>query len=186
MNPRLFTFIAGAAGAWRVTRVAPVVGESVAPAERLDLVPGAPPLPSGAAWALRGVTSNERYATRPEKNLLVAASPPLGRPEATRAALIPIRKRAEWWAMTQDERRAIFEESSNHTQIGLEFLPAVARRLHHCRDLADGQPFDFLTWFEFAPEHADAFESLVARLRATPEWAHVEREVDIRLERDRA
>ena len=71
----------------------------------------------------------------------------LGRPEADCAVLIPIRKNTKWWALTQDERRQIFEEQSNHTQIGLEYLPAIARRLHHCRDLAEPEPFDFLTWY---------------------------------------
>ena len=65
---------------------------------------------------------------------------------------------------------------------GLDYLPAVARRLHHGRDL--GEPFDFLTWFEFASEHATAFEDLVRRLRETEEWAYVEREIDIRLARN--
>lgn len=66
--------------------------------------------------------------------------------------------------------------------IGLEYLPGVARRLHHGRDL--GERFDFLTWFEFAPEEAAGFEELVRRLGATEEWAYVEREVNIRLARD--
>jgi len=74
----------------------------------------------------------------------------------------------------------VFEGQSQHTAIGLEYLPAIARQLYHCRDL--GEPFDFLTWFEYAPEHADAFEALVARLRGTREWSYVEREVDIRLQ----
>jgi hypothetical protein len=26
----------------------------------------------------------------------------------------------------------------------------VARRLHHCRDLGESEPFDFLTWFEYS------------------------------------
>ena len=81
--------------------------------------------------------------------------------------------------MPQDERRRIFEESSHHIATGLEYLPAIARRLHHGRDL--GETFNFLTWFEFAPEHADAFEDLVDRLRLTEEWSYVEREIDIRL-----
>lgn len=85
----------------------------------------------------------------------------------------------QWWELPQDERRAIFEEESHHTEIGLDYLPAVARRLHHCRDL--GEPFDFLTWFEFAPEHSAAFDELLMRLRASKEWAYVEREVEIRL-----
>ncbi len=103
------------------------------------------------------------------------------RPQATQAALIPIRKSAAWWGLAQDERRAIFEEQSRHITISLEYLPAVARRLHHGRKL--GEPFDFLTWFEYEPAHAPAFEHMVGRLRATPEWRFVEREVDIRLAR---
>ena len=81
--------------------------------------------------------------------------------------------------MPQDARRAVYEERSRHATIGLEYLPRIARRLHHCRDL--GEPFDFLTWFEFAPEHEAAFDELLARLRSTEEWGYVEREVDIRL-----
>ena len=107
----------------------------------------------------------------------------MGRPEATRAALIPIRKSAAWWDLPQDERRRIFEESSHHTRTGLRYLPAIARRLHHCRDLSVNEPFDFLTWFDYAPESASAFEDLVAELRATEEWKFVERETDIRLAR---
>jgi hypothetical protein len=64
---------------------------------------------------------------------------------------------------------------------GPGYLPAVARRLHHGRDL--GEPFDFLTWFEFPPEHATAFEELVWRLRETEEWTYAEREIDLRLAR---
>ena len=64
---------------------------------------------------------------------------------------------------------------------GLEYLRDVARRLHHSRNL--GEPFDFLTWFEFAPAHACAFDELVRRLRTTAEWDYVEREVEIRVSR---
>ena len=136
----------------------------------------------GARWVLRGTTSNERYVTRAEHDALDARQAPLGRTEATRAALIPIRKSEAWWTLPQDERRAVFEERSRHVTIGLEYLPAVARRLHHARDL--GEPFDFLTWFEFAPAGALAFEELVGRLRSSEEWRYVERELDIRLSRE--
>jgi len=84
--------------------------------------------------------------------------------------------------MAQDARRAVLEEESRHIAIGLDRLPAVARRLIHARDL--GEPFDFLTWFEFAPEHAADFDVLLARPRATTEWRFVEREVEVRLARD--
>lgn len=84
-----------------------------------------------AAWTLTGVTSNERYVERSERTALTAVQQPLGRPTATCAALIPIRKSKAWWGLTQDERRDVFEERSHHMVVGLEYLPAVARRLHH-------------------------------------------------------
>ena len=59
-------------------------------------------------------------------------------------------------------------------------------RLHICRGRdhgAVGGPFDFITWFEFAPSDGAAFDELVGMLRATEEWTYVEREVDIRLRR---
>ena len=142
-----------------------------------------PPLPEGAAWVLRGMNSYERYVIREEKERLAAVQPPIGRPQATCAAWIPIKKSAAWWQLPQDERRAIFEDRSSHIATGLRYLPAVARRLHHSYDL--DEPFDFLTWFEYAPADSDRFEELVRALRQTEEWRYVEREVDIRVSRSR-
>ena len=182
MSPRLFTFVAGPTGPWRVDTVTAVLGESLEVTASLEIVPGPCPRPEAdASWMLRGITSNERYVTRGEKDSLVSSQPPLGRPQATRAALIPIRKTPEWWALSQEERRRVFEEQSNHVSLGLRYLPAIARRLHHCRDLGEDEPFDFLTWFEYAPADAGAFEELVALLRGSREWSYVEREVDIRV-----
>ena len=158
-----------------------VTGPSLRAAERLAVLEGTRAPVAGAAWTLLGVAGHDRYVERREHEELVARSPSLGRSEATNAALIPIRKSAAWWALSQDERRAIFEERSRHIATGLKYLPAVARRLHHSRDL--GEPFDFLTWFEFAPANEAGFDELVAMLRATEEWSLVEREIDIRLER---
>jgi hypothetical protein len=184
LMPLLVAFAGGRSGPWRIERIERVSGEPLQAAARLSVVEGAAAARAGdgAAWVLRGVTSNERYVTRREHDELAARQPPLGRPGSTRAALIPIKKSGAWWELAQDERRRIFEESSRHVASGLEYLPAVARRLHHGRDL--GEPFDFLTWFEFAPEDATYFEELVRRLRATEEWSYVEREVDLRLARD--
>ncbi len=184
VSPRLFSFVGGPAGGWSILSAKAVAGEALPAAERVEITLGAvPPTPGGAAWALRGVTSNERYVTRPEKEALVKKQAALGRPTADRAALIPIRKSAKWWALTQDERRAIFEERSRHITIGLKYLPAVARRLHHCRDLGESEPFDFITLFDFARADTNAFDDMLAALRASEEWTFVEREVDIRLER---
>lgn len=181
MTPVLF--VAGPDGAWRIERNVGVRGQPLPAAARLDRIEGdTPERASGLSWTLRGVTSHARYVTAREKAALEAVQPRLGRPEATRAALIPIRKTPAWWALAQDERREILEESSHHIAIGLEYLPAVARRLYHSREI--GEPFDFLTWFEFSPEHDLAFDALLGRLRATDEWRFVEREVEIRLARE--
>jgi hypothetical protein len=181
---RLFNFIGASEGAWLVDDVRCVAGEPIPTAARLSIVAG--PMvqpPPGASWLLRGITSNERYVVREEKLALVSKQEGLGREASTRAALIPIRKNAAWWTLTQDERREVIEAQSRHIAIGLKYLPAIARRLHHCRDLGSDEPFDFLTWFEYAPSDSAAFEELVVALRATPEWKYVEREVDIRLTR---
>jgi chlorite dismutase len=175
-----FAFNGGDSGRWRVRSMHAVRGEGLRTVTQLDIAP-VEDSDRPAAWTLLGQISNVRYATRAEVGALQSKQEPLNRPAALRAALIPIRKSPAWWSLAQDERRTIFEDRSSHTAIGLQYLPAVARQLYHCRDL--GEPFDFLTWFEYAPEHAAAFEELVAALRATAEWTYVEREVDIRLER---
>ena len=179
---RYWAFTGGDAGEWRVTSLTPVIGAAVQPVSHIAVLPlavGAPAPPG--RWTLRGVRSNERYVSATERSLLVAKQADLGRSEARSAALIPIRKSPGWWALAQDERRAIMEERSHHIAIGFEYLPAIARRLYHCRDL--DEPFDFLTWFEFAPQHSSAFDDLLARLRASYEWTYIEHEVEVRLER---
>ncbi len=173
------TFIGGDSGGWRLTGTPFRIGEPLPAVGRIAMVEGRV---AGGIWKLRGVTSNARYVNRAERDTLRAAQAGLGRPEATCAALIPIAKSPAWWELAQDERRAIFEDRSQHVAATLRFLPAIARRLHHSRDL--GEPFDFLTWFEYAPEHAAMFDELVGLLRATEEWQYVIREVDLRLERD--
>jgi hypothetical protein len=182
--PRLFTFVGGSSGTWAVDSTRPVVGASLPDVARLGVVAaGAAEADGAPIWRLRGIVSNERYVERAEKDALVARQEAIGRPSSTRAALIPIRKSAAWWALTQDERRQVFEAQSRHIAIGMDYLPAIARRLHHCRDLSPDEPFDFLTWFEYTPADVGAFEELVGRLRESPEWRFVEREVDLRLSR---
>jgi chlorite dismutase len=180
--PLLVTFAAGETGPWRIVQNKAVSGASLGAASHLAMNDGAMD-DTPAAWCLRGVTSNTRYTTKAETDALRARQQGLGRQRATCAALIPIRKSAAWWDLAQDERRAIVEERSRHIAIGLDYLPAIARRLHHCRDLGSAQPFDFLTWFEYAPQDESAFEALVGKLRATEEWRFVEREADVRLVR---
>jgi hypothetical protein len=180
------TFRGGQTGAWRVTTLSPVKGETLAPVRSLSIVHSEaialPLLPSQTSWRLAGVASYPRYVERAEKTQLEEVQAGLGRPQASCAALIPIRKSSAWWELTQGERRGIFEDQSHHIASSLKYLPMIARQLYHCRDL--GEPFDFLAWFEYAPEHTVLFEDLVGMLRATEEWSYVEREVDVRVARE--
>ena len=187
LDARMFTtFRGGQAGVWRITALSPVKGDALPPVTAISITSGAaialPLLASQTSWRVAGVASHLRYAERAEKVKLEEAQAGLGRAEATCAALIPIRKSSAWWELTQEERRSIFEDKSRHIADTLKYLPAIARQLYHCRDL--GEPFDFLTWFEYAPEHAALFEDLVGELRATEEWTYVEREVDVRVMRE--
>ncbi|HEX7927076.1 MAG TPA: chlorite dismutase, partial [bacterium] len=65
--PLLVTFAGGTAGPWRVQRVEAVRGASLFAAQRLEVLEGPQTSPpKGAAWSLRGVTSNTRYTTGTE------------------------------------------------------------------------------------------------------------------------
>jgi hypothetical protein len=146
MNSNLFDFIGNNTGPWKVISMNTITGDSLDPVSHLTIRPGSLAKPTEGLWSLKGVISNLRYTERAEKDQLTAIQADLGRPEATCAALITIRKSEAWWILTQDERRNLFDTQSHHTPVGMEYLPAVARKLYHCWDIAE--PFDFLTWFE--------------------------------------
>src|SRR5881275_1942726 len=132
MRPFSVAFVGSISGAWTVERMEAIRGPALAPASHVEVVDGFPadaPV-RDVSWVLRGVTSNERYVTRVERDALAARQEPLGRPGSTRAALIPITKSERWWELAQDERRSIFEERSHHVAVGLEYVPGIARRLH--------------------------------------------------------
>jgi chlorite dismutase len=181
-NTKIISFIGGDTGSWRTLSLTTVTGDTLARPLNLNIMKGEDhPYSAESLWTLRAVVSNLRYTNRPEKNDLDKNSRALGQPEYNYAALIPIKKSDEWWALTQDERRQIFEEDSQHIRISSKYLSKISRQLHHCRDL--GEPFDFLTWFEFSPDHANAFDELLNALRKTAEWKFVTREIDIRFEK---
>jgi hypothetical protein len=101
--------------------MSPVTGPSLPLVPRLAVFEdsaGAADL--SAAWTLRGRVSNSRYTRRDEHDTLSARQAGLGRSEASRAALIPITKSPTWWALAQDERRELFEETSHHIAIGMQ------------------------------------------------------------------
>lgn len=176
----LYNYLGGATGSWRVTDVTTRSGLPLKPVTHIEIVNGSlDQPPPGTSWVLRGVVSTTRYVMREEPD--ESKQPALNRTEAACAALIPIRKSRNWWALAQDERREILESRSQHIATEMRFLPAIARRFQHGRDL--GEQFDFVTWFEYAPQDSAVFDDLVSALRATEEWQYVEREIDIRLVR---
>lgn len=176
---RILDFVGGDSGSWKVKNMSPVTGESLPKVDFISIVPASSEKRNEGLWSIRGVRSNLRYTERTEKQELLSIQPHLDRPEASLAALIPIRKSETWWELAQDERREIFEAKSGHIKKGMKYLPAIARRLYHCRDF--NEMFDFLTWFEYSPKDSDLFEDLVAELRDSQEWKFVDREMDIRL-----
>lgn len=182
MGSPSYSFIAGDRGSWEVVSVSPVVGETLEPVPFMDVRNEyVMNLPVDFRWLLRGVTGSRRQVDSVRQSSVMSAQPQLGRRKATCAALIPVRKKQAWWDMAHEERCRLCEAKSRGAISEVEYLPDVARKLHHCRDL--NEPFDYLAWFEYAPEQSSEFEKLVAALRKNEDWKFVEREVDVRLVR---
>ncbi|MFM9853546.1 MAG: chlorite dismutase, partial [Sphingomonadaceae bacterium] len=120
MAPLLVNFHGAASGDWHVTSQNCLVGPTLPLAP--CMVIGAHDGWQSPRWSLAGVVSNLRYTTAAERADLTASHSGLGRTEAVCGALIPIRKSPAWWALAQDERRAIYARSQ-HTPIGLDYLP---------------------------------------------------------------
>ena len=60
MNTRLFTFVGGDTGLWRVVKSSVILGEALSAVARLDVVAGADPgSKSMTGWSLRGIISND-------------------------------------------------------------------------------------------------------------------------------
>jgi chlorite dismutase len=180
MQGNFFDFVGGSVGKWNVTSIQTLIGDTLEPVTHLSvLASDVTQQTHNGLWRIKAFTSNVRYAEKTERVKLAAVQAELGRSNSTCAAFIPIRKTEAWWALAQDDRRKIFEVQSHHTEIGLNYLPAIARKLYHCRDI--GQPFHFVTWFEYAPADEPLFDKLLAALRTTEEWKYVDREIDMRL-----
>lgn len=80
------------------------------------------------------------------------------------AIVIPIRKDAEWWRLSQDERTALMLE---HTGAAVPYLKTVKRKLYHSSGLDD---VDFITYFETAK--MEDFHELILALERVKENKH--------------
>lgn len=77
------------------------------------------------------------------------------------AFVIPIKKNAEWWNLTDAQR---LKEMETHTLPTLAYLVNVKRKLYHSTGLDDT---DFITYFETAD--LGAFNNLLLSLAKVPE-----------------
>ncbi|MFZ1747157.1 MAG: chlorite dismutase family protein [Nitrospirales bacterium] len=80
---------------------------------------------------------------------------------STYAIMIPIRKNAEWWNLSKEDRVALMKE---HTVPTVAYLKTVKRKLYHSTGLSD---VDFLTIFE--TNNLVDFNNLVIALRMVRE-----------------
>ena len=103
------------------------------------------------------------------------------------AIIIPIRKNADWWALTELERHQYFYPHhdvksgcpvSGHASLGRDAAPHIYRRLYH-NPIGPGRPdeWDFVTYFECDDEGLPRFDATLAAMRdvsKNPEWRFVE------------
>lgn len=177
---KLTSFYGGNSGTWKVINTSTIIGDPINQVDRIEMAsPSHQNTIIHFDWVLKGISSNLRYATREEKAMLDEIPPVIGKPENSSAAFIPMSKSDEWWLLTQDERRKVFEEQSHHIKVSAKYLETIPRKLFHSKDI--GEEFDFLAWFEYKPENANLFDDLVGYLRQTEEWKYVTREIDMRL-----
>ena len=110
-----------------------------------------------------GITKALNYVPKFPEDLKaeLKTPPPQGSPYVV---VVPIRKDAEWWLMSQDDRTALMKE---HTDPTVAYLKTVKRKLYHSSGLDD---LDFITYFETAK--LDDFNNLVIGLMKVKENRH--------------
>lgn len=112
-------------------------------------------------YTISGMTKGLNYAPDfPELLEKLKAGKYEGDP-STYAIMIPIRKNAEWWNLSKEERVALMKE---HTIPTVAYLKTVKRKLYHSTGLSD---VDFLTIFE--TNNLMEFNDLVIALRMVRE-----------------
>ncbi len=101
------------------------------------------------------------------------------------AIIIPVNKKAEWWALDPLDRHAYFYPSRNgcgdilgHARSAEAGITSVYRKIYYHPDGhgIEGQ-FDFISYFECADGHLPTFDEVCRSLRnvhRNPEWTYVE------------
>jgi chlorite dismutase len=118
---------------------------------------------SDVAENLVGVTKALNYITKEKSaDLNAGLSGASYTGDAPRyAIMIPVKKNAEWWNLTEAQR---LKEMESHTMPTLAYLVNVRRKLYHSTGIADT---DFITYFE--TNDIGAFNNLLLSLAQVPE-----------------
>lgn len=113
--------------------------------------------------SLVGITKGLNYITKDKSpNLNAGLSSASYTGDAPRFAIIvPIKKSAEWWNLSDEQR---LKEIETHTNPTLQYLVNVKRKLYHSTGLDDT---DFITYFE--TNDLGAFNNLMLSLAKVPE-----------------
>lgn len=112
-------------------------------------------------YTISGVTKGLNYAPDfPDLLQQLKGAQYEGDP-STYAIMIPIRKNAEWWNLSKEDRVALMKE---HTIPTVAYLKTVKRKLYHSTGISD---VDFLTIFE--TNNLVDFNDLVIALRMVRE-----------------
>lgn len=112
---------------------------------------------------LVGITKGLNYITKQKSETLNAGlfAATYTDPAPRYAIMIPVKKNAEWWNMTPEQR---LKEIEVHTAPTLQYLVNVKRKLYHSTGLSDT---DFITYFE--TNDLGAFNNLLIALAQVPE-----------------
>lgn len=112
---------------------------------------------------LVGITKPLNYITKDKsKDLNAGLSGATYSGDAPRFAIvIPVKKNAEWWNLTDEQR---LKEMETHTTPTLPYLVNVKRKLYHSTGIDDT---DFITYFE--TNDLGAFNNLLLSLASVPE-----------------
>lgn len=118
---------------------------------------------SDVTESLVGITKALNYISKdksPDLNKGLSGATYAG--DAPRFAfMIPVKKNADWWNLTDEQR---LKEMETHTLPTLAFLVNVKRKLYHSTGLDDT---DFITYFE--TNDLGAFNNLTLSLAKVPE-----------------
>jgi chlorite dismutase len=111
-----------------------------------------------------GMTKKANYVPNFPDEMKAALKTPADPGSKPYIIVIPIRKDAAWWLLSQETRTRLMKE---HTDAALPYLKTVKRKLYHSNGLDD---FDFITYFE-TDTLAD-FNSLILALQQVKENQH--------------